>query len=145
MLEQPAHLSPRTATRQTGILQVVDLQAGPYSWEIEPGVVVHGYAFNSEVPGPTIEARVGDTLAVRFTNSLPVPAIIEWEGAHPACAGHADGELIIHPVEPAGSVGYQLTLDEPGTYGYRITSSKRLEHPPHGLLIVAEAPGHVEC
>ena len=50
---------PRRAT--TGVPQVVDLEAAEHDWEISPGMVVHGYAFNGQAPGPVIEASVGDT------------------------------------------------------------------------------------
>ena len=102
---------PRRAT--TGVLQVVDLEAAEHDWEISPGMVVHGYAFNGQAPGPVIEARVGDTLLVRFTNLLPEPTTIRWHGL-PEPAAMNGSELAADPVPPGGRLRYQLHLPERG-------------------------------
>jgi FtsP/CotA-like multicopper oxidase with cupredoxin domain len=45
------------STQVAGTERTVDVQleAGETEWEIAPGRVVSGYAFNGQVPGPTIE------------------------------------------------------------------------------------------
>ena len=58
----------------------VDLEARPTQWEVAAGLTVPGYGFSGQVPGPTIEAEVGDTLVVRLANSLPEPTTIHWHG-----------------------------------------------------------------
>lgn len=50
---------------------VVNLEARVGPWEIGGGhAPLEGWAYNGSVPGPTIEARQGDTLVVRLTNGL---------------------------------------------------------------------------
>src|SRR6266498_1983806 len=44
----------------------VELEARETEWEFAPDRSIRGFAFNGEVPGPTIEARVGDTIDYRF-------------------------------------------------------------------------------
>ena len=62
-----------------GIVQVVDLHAAEHSWEVSPGAAVHGYGFNGQVPGPVIEATVGDRLLVQFSNGMDQPSALVWE------------------------------------------------------------------
>jgi FtsP/CotA-like multicopper oxidase with cupredoxin domain len=74
MSEGPSVSVPRPPT----VLQVVRLQAAAHTWEVAPGRVVHGAAFEDQVPGPTIEARAGDTLTV-FSNRLTEPTGVRWK------------------------------------------------------------------
>jgi FtsP/CotA-like multicopper oxidase with cupredoxin domain len=57
-----------------------ELEAWELDWAYAPGRSVRGFAFNGEVPGPLIEAEVGDTIQVRFTNNLPQSTTIHWHG-----------------------------------------------------------------
>lgn len=60
---------------------------GPLKWEVEDslwspdgtgGVVI---AINKKFPGPTIRARVGDTIIVDLTNKLHTEGVvIHWHG-----------------------------------------------------------------
>src|SRR3712207_5688444 len=58
----------------------IDLDAREMDWEFTPGRVTRAWGFNGQIPGPTIEARVGDVLEVRLTNRLPEPTVIHWHG-----------------------------------------------------------------
>jgi FtsP/CotA-like multicopper oxidase with cupredoxin domain len=106
---------PRRAA--TGVLQVVDLEAAQHDWEISPGMVVHGYAFNGQASGPVIEASVGDTLLVGFTNLLSEPTTIRWHGL-PEPAAMNGSELAADSVPPGGRLRCQLHLPNAGTFWY---------------------------
>jgi bilirubin oxidase len=123
----------------TGVLQVVDLDAAKHDWEISPGMVVHGYAFNGQAPGPVIEARAGDTLLVRFTNLLPEPATIRWHGL-PAPATTNGGEPGADPVPPGGHLRYRLHLPNAGTFWYHsaITATTQTNRGLCGVLVVRD-------
>lgn len=123
----------------TGVLQVVDLEAAGHDWEISPGMVVHGYAFNGQVPGPVIEARIGDTLLVRFTNRLREPSTIRWPGL-PEPAAMNVSELAAVPVPPGGRLQYQLHLPEAGTFWYHspVNAATRSSRGPCGVLVVRD-------
>jgi FtsP/CotA-like multicopper oxidase with cupredoxin domain len=118
-----------------GIVQIVDLDAAAHSWEISPGVVVHGHAFNGEVPGPIIEATVGDSLAVRFTNALPEPAGIYWHGL-PGGGGTAEGARRTGVAQPGDSLEYLVDLSDAGTFCYHIPATTAIGQGLYGLLIV---------
>jgi FtsP/CotA-like multicopper oxidase with cupredoxin domain len=49
-------------------------------WRTGEVRTVEGYAYNGVVPGPTIRAKVGDTVIVDVENTLDVPTTIHWHG-----------------------------------------------------------------
>src|SRR5919109_1361202 len=63
-----------------GATTTVELEARPAKWEIAPGHTVEGFTFNGSVPGPTIEARVGEEIVIRLKSSLPEPTVVHWHG-----------------------------------------------------------------
>jgi manganese oxidase len=52
--------------------------------EIIPGVKYAAWTYNGRVPGPTLRAREGDLLRVRFINAGTHPHTIHFHGIHPA-------------------------------------------------------------
>jgi FtsP/CotA-like multicopper oxidase with cupredoxin domain len=122
----------------------VDLEARPAQWEVAPGVSVPGYGFNGQVPGPTIQAEVGDTLVVRLANNLPEPTTIHWHGLR--VPADMDGtEMVQHPVQPGDSFEYRLVLPDAGTFWYHphTHETEQLEKGLYGALVV-HGPGEPE-
>jgi FtsP/CotA-like multicopper oxidase with cupredoxin domain len=120
---------------------VVDLEARATDWEIRPGRIVRGYGFNGMVPGPTIEAKLGDTLVVRLTNQLPEPTSIHWHGLR--VPADMDGtELVQHPVQPGEGFEYRFRLPDAGTFWYHPhhNEPEQLERGLYAALIV-RGPG----
>jgi FtsP/CotA-like multicopper oxidase with cupredoxin domain len=52
--------------------------------EIIPGVKYAAWTYNGRVPGPTLRAREGDLLRIRFVNAGTHPHTIHFHGIHPA-------------------------------------------------------------
>src|SRR6476660_7007400 len=52
---------------------LVELEAREVDWEFVPGRQTRAWGFGGTVPGPTIEAQVGDVLEIRLTNHLLEP------------------------------------------------------------------------
>ena len=87
------------------------ITAGDESWEIE------GYAYNGQTPGPTIRARVGDTVIVDLENDLDVETTIHWHGLE--VPNDMDGVAwIFEPVPAGGAFTYTFTLEQAGTFWY---------------------------
>src|SRR4051812_32546023 len=131
--------TPRTAP--TGILQVVHLDATKHTWEVAPGTVVHGYGYNAHVPGPTLEATVGDTLLVRFTNSLPEPTSICWPGLPTPSSSRTDDVVRAStPVPSGGTLEHRLELPHAGTFVYHphIDHTGQIECGLYGALVVRD-------
>lgn len=69
------------------------------------------------VPGPMLEARVGDRVIVHFRNALPVATTIHWHGLR--VANEADGTTLSQvPIAPGESFDYELELVDSGLYWY---------------------------
>jgi hypothetical protein len=61
-----------------------ELSAEAVEVEVAPGVMYPAWAYNGQVPGPTLRAREGDLLRVVFKNRDAHPHTIHFHGFHPA-------------------------------------------------------------
>jgi FtsP/CotA-like multicopper oxidase with cupredoxin domain len=116
---------------------VVALEARETEWEFVPGKSTRAWGYNGQVPGPVIEARVGDVLEVRLTNALPEPTTIHWHGLRLPAA--MDGtENVQHPIQPGETFTYRFALPDAGTFWYHPHSNEtvQLERGLYGALIV---------
>lgn len=69
------------------------------------------------IPGPLLEAKLGDKVIVHFRNELPEETTIHWHGLRVPNA--SDGTPIAQvPVPPNGSFDYEFTLIDSGFYWY---------------------------
>lgn len=98
------------------------------------------WAYNGQVPGPLIQARVGDTLRVVFTNDLPDPTTIHWHGLRIDNA--MDGVPAVQdPIEPGETYTYEFVLPDAGSYWYHphIRGNEQVDRGLYGPLVVHEA------
>ena len=120
-----------------GSVVEVELEAREIDWELAPGVRTTGWGFNGQIPGPVIEARVGDVLEVRLTNRLHEPTDIHWHGLRVPAA--MDGtDMVQHPIAPGETFTYRFTLPDAGTFWYHphMNETVQLERGLYGALIV---------
>ena len=75
----------------------IEMEAGEFDWEFTPGISTRAWGFNGTVPGPTLEARVGDVLEIRLTNRLPEPTVVHWHGLRVPAAMDGTG-MVQRPV-----------------------------------------------
>ena len=99
------------------------LTAAPARLSLVPGKLTDVFAFNGQVPGPTLEFREGDHVIIHFRNNLPEATTIHWHGLH--IPARSDGSPL-SPVPPGGRYDYVFTLlpGSAGTYWYH-------PHPDH--------------
>jgi FtsP/CotA-like multicopper oxidase with cupredoxin domain len=117
----------------------VQLEARETDWEVEPGHTIRGYAFNGQVPGPTIEAEVGDTLVVELTNALSEPTTIHWHGLR--VPAEMDGtQMMQRPIAPGERFAYRFTVPDAATFWYHphANETEQLEKGLYGALIVRD-------
>ena len=116
---------PRTMTDLSPEPRIVEfrLTAAQGRFALMPGSTTDAYAYNGQVPGPTMVVREGDRVIVHFRNDLPVPTTVHWHGLHIPAA--SDGSPF-HPVPPGGRTDYVFTIlpGSAGTYWYH-------PHPHH--------------
>jgi FtsP/CotA-like multicopper oxidase with cupredoxin domain len=121
--------------------RAVALEARETDWEYAPGHRLPGMGFNGSIPGPLIEAEVGDTIRARLTNSLSEPTTIHWHGLRVPAA--MDGTASVQPVvEPGESFDYEFTVPDAGTFWYHthVNETEQLERGLYGPLVV-RGPG----
>ncbi|HJU90288.1 MAG TPA: multicopper oxidase family protein [Gemmatimonadaceae bacterium] len=115
----------------------IDLEAREADWEFSPGRATRVWAFNGQIPGPTIEANVGDVLEIRFTNRLPEPTVIHWHGLQVPAA--MDGtDMVQRPITPGQTFTYRFKLPDAGTFWYHphMNETVQLERGLYGAIVV---------
>ena len=107
----------------------------------EGGALVErdGYAYNGQLPGPTIRARLGDTLTVELENALDEPTTLHWHGMHVPFEMDG-GTWMLDPVEPGESKSYSFSLDRAGTFWYHphFNSDAQVDLGLYGLVVVED-------
>lgn len=130
-----------TRPAATGRVVEVHLVASPTSLELIDGRKLDVWAYNEQVPGPTIRARQGDTIRVHFRNELPQPTTVHWHGIR--LPNEMDGVpgVTQPPIAPGESFVYEFLARDPGTFWYHphVRGSEQLGRGLYGLLIIEEA------
>ena len=113
---------------RTGVIQTSDGEAY-LMWGYADGSVAGS---KMQYPGPTLIVNQGDTVTVMLTNNLPAAAgntsivfpgqVVTTTAADPGVPGVLTNEAI-----NGGTVTYQFTATEPGTYLYRSGSRPDLQ------------------
>ncbi len=69
------------------------------------------------IPGPLLEANLGDQVIVHFRNDLPDATTIHWHGLR--IPNEADGTPASQvPVPPGGTYDYEMTIVDAGLFWY---------------------------
>jgi len=108
-------------------------------WDFNTGNDTEVFTYNGVLPGPMIEANVGDTLIVHLCNDLPVDTTIHWHGLE--TPANMDGSNIAQgAVPPGGTFRYKFPLLVAGTFWYHphIQTHVQVEKGLYGALIVRD-------
>ncbi|KAJ3688301.1 hypothetical protein LUZ61_017465 [Rhynchospora tenuis] len=93
---------------------------------------------NGMYPGPTLEARNGDTMIIKAINHSPYNATLHWHGIRQTRTAWADGPEFVTqcPIRPGQSYTYRFTIEgQEGTLWWHAHSSW-LRATVHGALII---------
>jgi FtsP/CotA-like multicopper oxidase with cupredoxin domain len=108
------------------------LVAGDKEIEVAPGVHYPAWTYNGRVPGPTLRAREGDLVRVRFINGSEHPHTIHFHGLHPAqmdgVPGVGDGLI-----QSGGETTYEFKAEPFGLHLYHCHAGPLAEHIDRGL------------
>ena len=128
-----AAVDPRDVTARYGIgrrgaqplpsrteegVKVFDLQTAVIRWEILPGVFVDAFAFNGQVPGPTLRFRQGDRVRINVTNRLPESTTVHWHGLILPNVMDGPARVTQDPIARGQVYRYEFTVAQHGTYLY---------------------------
>jgi FtsP/CotA-like multicopper oxidase with cupredoxin domain len=124
----------------SGAVREVDIVAAEATLPLIDGGPLRVWAYNGQVPGPTLRVRLGDTVRVRFQNKLPQPTTIHWHGVRVPNGMDGVPHLTQPPVEPGQSFVYEFTPKDAGTFWFHphVRSSEQVERGLYGVLIVED-------
>ena len=108
--------------------------------EVRSGTSTHVWTYNGTVPGPLIDARVGQTLKVHFRNHLSEPTMVHWHGLRLPNA--MDGSPAVQaPVPVDGTFDYIFTLKDPGLFWFHphVRSDVQTRRGLYGVIVVRAA------
>lgn len=132
-------LHPAEAAGSEGLVEW-DLEA-THDWVGVGGGKAYLYAFNRQVPGPTIQARPGDHVRIRFLNSLSEPTNLHFHGLHIPPVGNADNSFL--QVRPGERLTYEFDLPashQGGTFWYHPhvhgSTARQVSRGLAGLFVV---------
>ncbi len=122
-------------------VKVFTLTTSVIRWSILPGVSVDAYAFNGQVPGPTIRFREGDHVRIDVINRLPETTTVHWHGL--ILPNVMDGPAMITqaPIENGQMYRYDFTAVQSGTYLYHSHDhvDRQQSLGLYGALLIAPA------
>jgi nitrite reductase (NO-forming) len=104
---------------------------------IKPGLVVSGWTFDGDIPGPVIHVRQGDTVEFTLTNCGMMPHSMDFH-----CA-LVNAKTAFRSIGPGQSVSFSFTLRYPGAFLYHCGTPPILMHVGAGMfgaIIVDPAP-----
>ncbi|WP_454734104.1 DUF4396 domain-containing protein [Cupriavidus basilensis] len=132
MLDMAA-VDPRDATASYGLEQagaqvlaphleggvkVFNLETSVIRWQILPTVFVNAYAFNGQVPGPTLRFRQGDRVRINVINRLPETTTVHWHGLILPNVMDGPANVTQAPIANGNMYRYEFTAVQSGTYFY---------------------------
>jgi len=106
------------AARMEGGVKVFDLETSVIRWQILPHIAVDAYAFNGQVPGPTLRFRQGDRVRINVTNRLPETTTVHWHGLILPNVMDGPANVTQKPIENGQLYRYEFTAVQSGSYLY---------------------------
>jgi FtsP/CotA-like multicopper oxidase with cupredoxin domain len=117
----------------------VSLRAEETRVTLSDGLEVDMYTYNGSLPGPIIQAQVGQTVIIHFQNDLPEPTTVHWHGLR--IPDKMDGTPRVQdPVEPGETFTYEFVVPDAGSYWYHphVRSNEQVEKGLYGLFVVRD-------
>ena len=123
-------------------VKVFDLTVDVIQWEIEKGKKVEAWAYNGQVPGPTMKLQSGDRVRFRVKNNLKESTTVHWHGID--VPNEMDGvpDVTQEQIKPGTTFTYEFTVEGPAVGMYHAHSNSQ-KQVPMGLsagMIVADLP-----
>jgi FtsP/CotA-like multicopper oxidase with cupredoxin domain len=118
------------------VLREWDLVAQDREIEVAPGVRYEAWTYNGRVPGPTLRAREGELLRIRFLNASEHPHTIHFHGIHSALMDGMPGIGESRgggQIEPGESFAYEFEATPFGVHLYHCHVAPLAAHISRGL------------
>jgi manganese oxidase len=98
--------------------------------EVAPGIFFPAWAYNGQVPGPTIRATEGDLIRIYFINDGTKPHTMHFHGFH---TSEMDGAMKNQFVNPGDEFFYEFEAEPYGSHLYHCHSLPVSDHIHRGL------------
>jgi FtsP/CotA-like multicopper oxidase with cupredoxin domain len=118
------------------VLREWEIVAHDKEIEVAPGVKYEAWTYNGRVPGPTLRAREGERLRIRFVNGSAHPHTMHFHGIHPALMDGMPGigeRLGAGQVEPGEAFTYEFEAEPFGLHLYHCHVAPLASHISRGL------------
>jgi FtsP/CotA-like multicopper oxidase with cupredoxin domain len=100
--------------------------------EVAPGVKYAAWTYNGRVPGPTLRAKEGEHLRIRFLNGSRHPHTIHFHGIHSAPHDGIPG-VGAGDIDPGEEFTYEFDAEPFGLHHYHCHTIPLAEHIAKGL------------
>jgi FtsP/CotA-like multicopper oxidase with cupredoxin domain len=114
-------------------VKVFELTADEIRWEITKGEFKQGMAYNGQIPGPQINAELGDEVRIELTNKLDEPTVLHLHGMTLPNAMDGVPAITQDPVMPGDTFSYEFTVKNTGSNMYH-SHFNAATQVPSGLL-----------
>ena len=121
-------------------VKVFNLTAKVIDWEVEPGKIIKGWAYNGQIPGPTLRANVGDKVSIVLKNELPESTSMHLHGIRVPNAADGVDPYTQEPTIPGDTFTYNFTALEPAVGMYHSHHNAQIQVPNGlaGALIIGD-------
>ena len=118
------------------VLREWEIVAHDREIEVTPEVKYEAWTYNGRVPGPTLRAREGERLRIRFVNGSEHPHTMHFHGIHPAqmdgVPGIGEG-LGGGQIAPGEAFAYEFEAEPFGLHLYHCHVAPLASHISRGL------------
>ena len=118
------------------------LTAEVIPWEVAPGEIVEGWAYNGQIPGPWIHVEVGDKVQVELTNLTPMSTDIHFHGIHTPNDQDGVSPYTQDPITSGETFTYEFIADDPaiGMYHAHMHSQTSVVNGMFAAFTVGDNP-----
>jgi FtsP/CotA-like multicopper oxidase with cupredoxin domain len=118
------------------------LEASIIDWEVAPGQIVEGWAYNGQIPGPQIIVDVGDNVQVELTNNTPMGTDIHWHGISTPNSEDGVSPFTQDPIKSGETFTYEFVADQAriGMYHAHLHSQISVPNGMFGAFRVGDRP-----
>ena len=128
--------------KMDGQVKVFEMTAEEMDWEVAPGDIRKGMAYNKQIPGPLVRVNLGDRVRFVLTNKLKESTAMHFHGLQVPNSVDGVPGLTQPLIEPGQTYTYEFTVPNTGSHMYHSHMNGATQIPA-GLLgaFIVDGPG----